>query len=290
VGDRDTARAAADELDSLAATFDTVAAHANAKMARGALLLAEADATGALRELSDALARWQELDAPYEAARTRVLIAEAARVAGDEDSWRLELETAKATFERIGARRDARLAAERLGGAVVSPAIEPRVTRTFLFTDIVSSTSLIGVIGDDAWRDLIAWHDATLRGIVAEHRGEEIRHQGDGLVVAFDEPAPAIECAIAIQRRLADHRHAHGFAPAVRIGVHRADALRRGLDYAGVGIHEAARVGAFAKEAEIVATRETVDAAGGSFATAEPRTVNAKGISEPLEIVSVVWR
>ena len=290
VGDRDTARAAADELDSLAATFDTVAAHANAKMARGALLLAEADATGALRELSDALARWQELDAPYEAARTRVLIAEAARVAGDDDSWRLELETAKATFERIGARRDARLAAERLGGDVVSPASEPRVTRTFLFTDIVSSTSLIGVIGDDAWRDLIAWHDATLRGIVAEHRGEEIRHQGDGLVVAFDEPAPAIECAIAIQRRLADHRHAHGFAPAVRIGVHRADALRRGLDYAGVGIHEAARVGAFAKEAEIVATRETVDAAGGSFATSEPRTVNAKGISEPLEIVSIVWR
>ena len=290
VGDRESARRDADELHELAAVFDTVAAHAQAKTARGAILLADGDATAALRELSEALARWQELDAPYEAARTRLLIAEAARACGDDDAWRLELETAKATFERIGARRDARVAAERLGTSGVPTPTEDRVTRTFLFTDIVSSTSLISVIGDDAWRDLIAWHDDTLRSIVAEHGGEEIRHQGDGLVVAFDEPGAAIECAIAIQRRLADHRRAHGFAPAVRIGVHRAEALQRGLDYAGVGIHEAARVGAQAKEAEILVTRETIDAAGGAFATAEPRAMTAKGINEPLDVVSIVWR
>lgn len=288
-GDRETARAAADELASLATTFGTVAARAHAAMARGAILLADGDAA-ALRELGEALARWQELDAPYEAARTRMLVAEASRASGDEDGWRLELETAKATFERIGARRDARLVAERLGGVALTSGGEPRVRRTFLFTDIVSSTSLLSIIGDDAWRDLIAWHDETLRAIVAEHGGEEIRHQGDGLAVAFDHAASAIECAIAIQRRLADHRRAHGFAPAVRIGVHEANALQRGLDYAGVGIHEAARVGALAKEAEILVTRETLDAAGGAFTTSEPRTVSAKGISEPLEVVSIVWR
>lgn len=289
-GDRETARAAAEELASLAATFGTVAAHAQAKMARGAILLADGDAGAARRELGEALARWQELDAPYEAARTRMLVADASRASGDEDGWRLELETAKATFERIGARRDARVVAERLGGVALTSGGEPRVTRTFLFTDIVSSTSLLSIIGDDAWRDLIAWHDETLRGIVAEHGGEEIRHQGDGLVVAFDDASAAIECAIAIQRRLADHRRAHGFAPAVRIGVHEAHTLQRGLDYAGVGIHEAARVGALAKEAEILVTRGTLDAAGGSFAATEPRTVTAKGISEPLEVVSIVWR
>ncbi|HEY6958745.1 MAG TPA: adenylate/guanylate cyclase domain-containing protein [Candidatus Limnocylindria bacterium] len=289
-GDRVTARAAVDELDSLAAMFDTVSAHAHAKMARGALLLADGDADAARRTLGEALALWQELDAPYEAARTRMLVADAARASGDEDAWRLELETAKATFERIGARRDARVVAERLGGVAITSGGEPRVTRTFLFTDIVASTSLLSVIGDDAWRDLIAWHDETLRAIVAKHGGEEIRHQGDGLVVAFDDPSEAIECAIAIQRRLADHRKAHGFAPAVRIGVHRAETLQRGLDYAGVGIHEAARVGALAKDGEILVTRATLHLTRSPFATADPRTVTAKGISEPLEVVSVVWR
>jgi class 3 adenylate cyclase len=159
-----------------------------------------------------------------------------------------------------------------------------------MFTDIVSSTSLIGVIGDEAWQDVIRWHDDTLRAVIAEHGGEEIRHQGDGLVVAFDDAGRAIQCAIAIQRRLADHRRAHGFAPAVRIGVHLAEATRRGLDYAGVGVHEAARVGALAGDGEILVTRAALDASAGDVATGAPRTVELKGIADPVEVLPVAWR
>lgn len=289
-GDLATARAAAEELEALAAVFDTVAAHATAKTARGRVLLAEGSAADARRTLAGALARWQDIDAPYEAARTRVLIAGAAGALGDADTARLELQTAKTTFERIGARRDARIAAEQLGADTIGAPAEARVARTFLFTDIVNSTKLIGVIGDDAWRDLIAWHDDTLRAIVAEHGGEEIRHQGDGLFVCFEAPGAALECAIAIQRRLADHRKAHGFAPAVRIGVHQTEAHQRGLDYAGVGVHEAARVAAVARENEIVVTRATLDTAGGGFTATDARSIEAKGFSEPIEIATVAWR
>jgi class 3 adenylate cyclase len=162
-----------------------------------------------------------------------------------------------------------------------------RVAKTFLFSDIVKSTNLLDAIGDDAWGDLLKWHDDTLRKLFAEHGGEEIDHAGDGFFVAFSEPAPALACGVAIQRALADHRRHHGFAPPVRIGVHTADALAVGCGFRGKGVHAAARVGALAEANEIVASRETADAGRVSFTN--PRIISLKGLSKPLEIVSVDW-
>ena len=61
--------------------------------------------------------------------------------------------------------------------------------------------------------------------------GEEVHRTGDGFFVAFPDARTALACAIAIQRTLAEHRRAHGFAPQVRIGVHAAEATRVGGDY-----------------------------------------------------------
>ncbi len=291
-GDLDTAQAAADVLDQLATSFGTRAVAASALAARGAVRLAKGDADGALGDLRRATEAWQKLDAPYEASRTRMLLAQALRASGDEDGARLEVGAAKATFERIGSAREARAAAAALGGeaAPVAPGGAERVTRTFLFTDIVRSTELIKVIGDEAWQDLIRWHDDALRSVIAEHRGEEIRHQGDGLVVSFTTPEEAIAAAVAIQRRLAEHRRAHGFAPAVRIGMHRAEATKRGLDYAGVGVHAAARVGALAGDGEILVTRDMLKGSTTAFATGDPRMVTLKGIDGSVEVLPIVWR
>jgi class 3 adenylate cyclase len=290
-GDAQTARVATSELEEIAESFGTAAFRASARCARGGVFLADGDAAAAQREFRHGWQLWQELDAPYEAAQARVLLARASRAAGDDETAQLELRAAKAVFERIGARRDARAAAVLLGDQAETPATtSQRVRRTFVFTDIVDSTRLISVIGDQAWHDLIRWHDDTLRAVIAEHGGEEIRHQGDGLVVAFDDPGRAIDCAITIQRRLAEHRRAHGFAPAVRIGVHLAEATRRGLDYAGVGVHEAARVGALAGDSEILVTRAALEESDRAVATGDPRRVELKGIPEPIEVVPISWR
>ena len=97
-----------------------------------------------------------------------------------------------------------------------------------MFTDIVTSTDLVGLIGDDAWGELLRWHDRELRSAFANHRGEEVNHTGDGFFVAFERASDGIECAVDIQRRLARHRREHGFAPRVRIGLHTAEATREG--------------------------------------------------------------
>jgi class 3 adenylate cyclase len=164
------------------------------------------------------------------------------------------------------------------------------VARTFMFTDIVGSTQLVAALGDEAWDDLLSWHDRALRSIFADHGGEEVDHAGDGFFVSFRSAGSAVECAIAIQRRLVEHRRTHGFAPQVRIGLHGATASRKGSDYRGKGVHEAARIGALAGGSEIVASRATAEAARCRVPFSEPRLVELKGVGEPVEVVSLEWR
>ena len=129
-----------------------------------------------------------------------------------------------------------------------TPAERPivRVSKTFMFTDIVTSTDLVGLIGDDAWEKLLRWHDRELRKSFAEHQGDEVQHTGDGFFVAFEQAADGVECAVDIQRRLVRHRQEHGFAPLVRIGLHTAEATSQAGDFSGRGVHIAARIGAAA--------------------------------------------
>jgi class 3 adenylate cyclase len=164
-----------------------------------------------------------------------------------------------------------------------------RVMKTFMFTDMVRSTALAEALGDDAWADLLRWHDETLRALFAANQGEEVVATGDGFFVGFDSPEAALACAVAIQRRLAEHRQQHGFAPQVRIGVHASEAAQVGRNFRGKGVHEAARIAGLAEGGEIVASAATAGASS-PYALSEPRPATLKGISEPIEVVSVEWR
>jgi class 3 adenylate cyclase len=135
---------------------------------------------------------------------------------------------------------------------------------------------------------MVRWHDDTLRSLFGAHQGAEVVGTGDGFFVGFDSPEAALACAVAIQRRLAEHRQANGFAPQVRIGVHASEATQVAQNFRGKGVHEAARIAALAGGGEILASRDT--AAGTRYPASEPRTVELKGIAEPMEIVSVDWR
>ncbi|HYC07270.1 MAG TPA: LuxR C-terminal-related transcriptional regulator, partial [Candidatus Binatia bacterium] len=174
--------------------------------------------------------------------------------------------------------------------AAATSARHPRLRRAFLFTDIVGSTALIGVIGDDAWIDLRRWHDARLRAIFSARHGEELDHAGDGFLVAFERTGDAIDCAIDIQRALADHRRHEGFAPSVRIGIHVSEAVREGSGFAGRAIHEGARIVALAGADEIVASMDAVRDAPPRKPPVVPRTVALKGFEEPVVVATIPWQ
>ena len=294
-GDVASARSATDELNQIAATFPTPVVHAAAISAQGALLLADGELEAAVRELGRAVDAWTRLAHPYEAARARMLLSEASEATGSAERATMELHAARSTFARLGAAVDLRRADQRLAAVSVperrsAESASERITRTFAFTDIVDSTRLAELLGDEAWGKLMRWHDQTIRAVVAEYGGEEIKATGDGFFLAFADADAAIDAMIAIQRRLASQRDDQGFAPAVRMGLHTAEATRTGLDYLGIGVNHAARIGAAANGAEILASDATTAAARRSFAELPTRTLHLKGISAPVEVRSIGWR
>ena len=102
-GELDAARAAAEELGRRAAAAKDIGVlGAIVAQAGGTIALAEGDAAAALPLLRRAMQVWQELEAPYEAARVRALLAEALRAAGDDEAAALETEAARDTFAALG--------------------------------------------------------------------------------------------------------------------------------------------------------------------------------------------
>lgn len=106
--DTESARLAANELSEIAAALPAPLLCARSAEATGAVCLAEGDATAALGALRNAWAIWQELEAPYEAARVRVLIGRACEELGDHDTACAHVDAARAVFERLGAATDVR--------------------------------------------------------------------------------------------------------------------------------------------------------------------------------------
>jgi class 3 adenylate cyclase len=297
--DLETARQAVERLESITAEFGRPLYRANALTARGELLLGEDKPSEASPILGEGWRLWQSSHLPYEAARARLRYAEAVAAEGDPSTARRDLIAVRTVFQWLGAALDLERVDALLGGAGAAPAAgddraargQRRATRTFMFTDIVTSTDLVGLIGDDDWNELLGWHDREMRAAFAEHRGEVVNHTGDGFFAAFERAADALECAIDIQRRLVRHRREQGFAPSVRIGLHSAEATRRGRDYGGRGVHIAARVGAAAGRDEILATAAALqDLAATKVALSEPRELTLKGVGEPVEVRTVNWR
>ena len=100
------ARTACLELLKLAEQYESRMLDAIVAHAEGAVALAEGDASAALGRLRHAQRIWLELDAPYEVARTRELIAHTCSALGDDEAGALELEAARELFESLGAAPD----------------------------------------------------------------------------------------------------------------------------------------------------------------------------------------
>ena len=115
------ARIAADELSKIADEVGAPLLRAIAAHAQGAVLLAEGHERAALTSLRQAWSTWQQLKAPYEAARARVLIGLSCRALGDEDGARMELDAARLVFEQLGAAPDGDRV-EALAGGAATPA------------------------------------------------------------------------------------------------------------------------------------------------------------------------
>ena len=176
---------------------------------------------------------------------------------------------------------------EELRAAVITPPRRTVGPKALMFTDLSGSTNLVEAIGDDAWRNLSEWLDNEMRRLFAEHQGREVDHAGDGFFVVFDSAAAAIECALAIQRRLASHRRQHGYAPQLRIGIHAGEVSDSEAGVRGAAVNRTARLCAAARPDGVLVSREALEAAHRPADGL--RTLMLKGIKEQVEAAEVDW-
>ena len=157
-----------------------------------------------------------------------------------------------------------------------------RVLATVLFSDIVGSTEQAAAMGDAAWRSLVDHHHAAVRRELARHRGREIDTAGDGFFAAFDGPARAIRCAVAIREALAE------LELSVRIGLHAGECERIGSGLRGLAVNIGARIGSLAQSGEVLVSSTVRDLVAGSGIVFEDAgRHHLKGVPEAWQLYRV---
>jgi len=166
-----------------------------------------------------------------------------------------------------------------------TPSASPSGLVTILFTDMEGSTSLTQQLGDDRAQDLVRQHNTAVRDALTAHAGKEIKHTGDGIMASFPSARGAVDCAIAIQRALADE------AVRVRIGLNAGEPVAEEHDLYGTSVQLAARVCAEADGGEIMVSNVVRELAAGKGFLFNDRGERAlKGFEDPVRIYEVHWR
>jgi class 3 adenylate cyclase/pimeloyl-ACP methyl ester carboxylesterase len=154
---------------------------------------------------------------------------------------------------------------------------------TLLFTDIVGSTEHLVSRGDAAWQRLLAEHDAIVRLHIGRRSGRFVDSAGDGVLVMFDGPAAAVQCA---------HEIMHDLRPLgleMRAGAHAGEVELGGGRVYGVAVHVGARIGALAGPSEVLVSSVVRDLTAGSGLTFEDAGEHElKGIPDRWRLFRVV--
>ena len=128
-----------------------------------------------------------------------------------------------------------------------------RILATVLFTDIVDATSKAVELGDSGWKELLARHHASLRGLLVKYRGTEVDTAGDGFFATFDGPARAVRCAQEAAEAI------RSLGVEIRAGLHTGEVETIETKAGGIAVHIGARVGALAGPSEVLVSSTVKD-------------------------------
>jgi class 3 adenylate cyclase len=150
---------------------------------------------------------------------------------------------------------------------------------TILMTDIVESTATQHRIGDLAWREQLALHNAQMREHLNVHRGREINVTGDSLVAVFHRPIRAVRCAEAMTATT------RVSALPLRVGLHTGEIALVGDNPRGLAVHTAARVMALGGPGDVMVSSTTCELLEGSGITLEDAGEHdLKGLPGPRRV------
>jgi adenylate cyclase len=163
---------------------------------------------------------------------------------------------------------------------------------TILFTDMVGSTDMTQVLGDAAAQDVIRAHNHIVRAALVRFAGKEVKHTGDGIMASFDSADAAIQAAMDIQCRAAEHTGRWPTqALALRIGMNTGDPIVEENDYFGATVQLAARLCDGADTGQIWLSAATHDSLGEAVRehVFHRGSLPMKGVQGDTEVYEVAW-
>ena len=157
--------------------------------------------------------------------------------------------------------------------------------RTFLFTDIVGSTSLTEQYGDIVAMTILRKHNEIVRQSLQKNAGKEVKHTGDGIMATFMSSSKAIRSALEMQDLLSKYRQEHPEIPLhVRIGINAGEPVTEGDDFFGAAVQLTKRICDFAGTDQILVSDVVKGLCmGRDFQFKELEEIPLKGFSQPIK-------
>jgi type IV secretory pathway ATPase VirB11/archaellum biosynthesis ATPase/class 3 adenylate cyclase len=126
-------------------------------------------------------------------------------------------------------------------------------TVTIMFTDVEGSTRLLSTRGFTESHEIMRAYEAIIEEKVAEHAGRRIKGLGDGLMISFGSVRHGVECALEIQKAIAEYSKQNPERKIrVRIGLNTGEVVEEAGDIFGAAVNVAARVAGKARGGEIL--------------------------------------
>ena len=167
-----------------------------------------------------------------------------------------------------------------------------RATRAFLFSDLRDYTKFVEREGDAAAARLLRDYRAIVRREVGRHEGAEVKTEGDSFYVVFNSPRGALECAVAILKRVEVHDLRHPDRPIhVGVGLHAGETVEFDDQFVGSAVIIGSRLCSKAKVGEILVsdTFRGLVRTGHSYDMEDRGALRLKGVSERVKAWSVRW-
>lgn len=214
---------------------------------------------------------------------------DALTTSGDELTHQLGRLLRETRTERPSAIRELGLGALQAWQALSEAQRRGRGTAdvAILFTDLVGFSSWALEAGDDSALEVLRRVGDQEDAAVSANGGTVVKRLGDGVMAAFSHPQKAVDAALDLREGLAQIT-VNGYTPTARAGVHVGRPRKIGGDYLGVDVNIAARIGAAAREGEVLVSesaKSRLDAAAYSFGRA--RRLKASGVPKQLSVCPI---
>jgi class 3 adenylate cyclase len=163
-----------------------------------------------------------------------------------------------------------------------------------LFADVVGSTHLFEVLGDQRARAMVAICIDVMRSATEQHNGTVIKTIGDEVMATFPSADDALNAAGQMQKQINAHAELKnaGQPVAIRIGCHFGPVVLEARDVFGASVHTANRMTSQAKAGQIITTAATVERLSPEW-RASVRQIDVahiRGQGAEVALYEVLWQ